>query len=119
MIAQDVTPNAVLLLCPVCGFDCVHPQRVEVFPVLGHVACVVTHQGVSIEPSDAAEAQRGISIELEFSCESGHVWTHELRFHKGATLIETTIVRDEATVKAQIDPETGTLPGDLTTIWRD
>jgi hypothetical protein len=96
------------LVCPVCSFEYVHLQSVEV------------DQGASIATVDAVgcrlEARakekighRGSLIRLQMWCESGHVFSQVFRFHKGMTFVRVDV--EEAV--------TGDELCSLPELWRD
>lgn len=74
-----------VVLCPVCGFECVHPVAVKIEPVHGDTMLYVNHDGIHAEVSRAASRVRGIQITTTFLCESGHQWDELRAFHKGIT----------------------------------
>lgn len=80
-----------IITCPACGCECVHPERVRVYPIGGDTEYEITRAGLQIGPSEAAARQRGASIVLNLACEEGHTWSEELRFHKGTTLHRTHV----------------------------
>lgn len=86
IFAPDLSGN-LRVVCPVCGFECIHPVRVRVFPVGGDTEYEITADGLSMGGSTAAEHQRGVSIVVGFVCENGDAFDVEFRFHKGATSI--------------------------------
>jgi hypothetical protein len=96
------------VVCPVCGYDCVHPISVAVEPVCGETRCLVDAFGVHVTPSDIINQVRGAVVTLAFLCEAGHQWSTRLEFRKGYTMAST--------IQGQ------TVEGAITyppTLWRD
>jgi hypothetical protein len=87
------------VLCPRCGFECVHPTGVVV-NAGGQVTCI-TSDGTSMLAASASG--RGVRIALEFWCENQHGFEWVLQFHKGITSMD-------------IKPSD---QSDCRTIWRD
>jgi hypothetical protein len=75
------------LKCPVCDFDCVHPEAVVVNA--GGVITIIEDQIPQITRGNPTG--RGVSIWLHFACENGHRWTERYQFHKGSTFKELVI----------------------------
>ncbi len=73
------------ILCPVCGWECVHPVALKAEPVSGDTIVYITSEGIRTIPSTAAQHVRGIRITTTFLCEEGHQWDEERAFHKGIT----------------------------------
>ena len=89
------------LVCPICGFEYVHPIGVKV--TREKETTEVTSKGISIH--EAENPGRGVIIELEFVCENGHHGVMGFKFHKGSTFVGYREL-----------PE---LEGKWETIWRD
>ncbi len=98
----------VPVLCPVCGWDYVHPVALKAEPVSGDTVVYINSGGIRTFVSTAAQQIRGIRITTTFLCEEGHQWDEERAFHKGVTSQEIRRGPDWA------EPEL--MP---TTIWRD
>jgi hypothetical protein len=96
------------VLCPVCGWDYVHPVALKAEPVSGDTVVYVNRGGIRTFVSRAPEAVRGIQITTTFLCEEGHQWDEERAFHKGIT--SQTISRGPNWEDPELMP---------TTIWRD
>ena len=93
------------MLCPVCGFECVHPIRVDVTsPGTKNGKVTVDNHGVHLDPTTQT-TERGCIIDMWFACESGHRFTYRFQFHKGHTLVE---------LRGRLDQDS-----DFDTIWRD
>jgi hypothetical protein len=73
------------ILCPVCGWECVHPVALKAEPVSGDTIVYITSEGIRTIPSTAAQHIRGIRLTTTFLCEEGHQWDEERAFHKGTT----------------------------------
>lgn len=76
------------LKCPVCGHENVTPTSVNVIGGIGKrdgIATRIDASGTAIY--GATPIERGVQIELTFSCECQHVFVYEFRFHKGQTLL--------------------------------
>lgn len=95
------------LVCPVCAFEYVHLQDVEVDQ--GALIATVDASGVRRGARDAEEiGHRGSIIRLRMWCESGHRFTQVFQFHKGMTFVRVD-VGDTATDGLCSLPE----------LWRD
>lgn len=95
------------LTCPVCAFEYVHLQSVEVDQ--GASIATVDASGCRLVGRDTAKiAQRGSLIRLRMWCESGHVFAQVFRFHKGMTFVRVDV---EDAVEDDI--------GSLDELWRD
>ena len=80
--------NYVSLKCPICGFNYVAPTDVKVIGGIGNISGIGTHidaAGTNVYATPAID--RGVLIELTFSCEGGHAFVYEFHFHKGETHI--------------------------------
>lgn len=75
--------NYAILQCPVCGFDYNHLTAVEVRGGIGHREGVGTRIDASGTRVFGTHVNRGVAVDLEFSCENGHDYTYTLEFHKG------------------------------------
>jgi hypothetical protein len=73
------------LLCPVCGWEYVHPTALKVEPVNGDTVVYINQEGIRTFATNVAERIRGIRITTTFLCEQGHTWDEERAFHKGIT----------------------------------
>ena len=71
------------LVCPICGFEFVHPISVRV--TREKETTEITGKGIFIR--DAENLGRGVIIELEYVCENGHHGIIRLRFYKGSTYV--------------------------------
>lgn len=91
-----------VLACPVCGFHCVHPEKVEVIQNKSRV--IVTKDGAQLVPHDEPVWNRGSVTVQWFWCEDGHHFAYEYAFHKGSVYVT---LRSEESV--------GTEPS----LWRD
>jgi len=85
-IGVDFTASDIVK-CPVCGYECVHPEGVVV-NAGGAITIIESETPWTIygEPTG-----RGVSIWLHFACEEGHRWTIRYQFHKGNTFKELVI----------------------------
>ena len=106
--------NAAQLLCPVCGWENVHPVALKAEPVSGDTVVYINAEGLRTFATNVAERIRGIRITTTFLCEEGHTWDEERAFHKGST--SQTLRRGPDWVDPGVDPELMLMP---TTIWRD
>lgn len=73
--------------CPVCDFDCVHPEAVVVNA--GGVITIIEDQIPWI--MHGAPTDYGVSIWLHFNCENGHRWAERYQFCQGGTYKEVVI----------------------------
>src|SRR5215208_7268629 len=73
------------VLCPVCGWENVHPVALKAEPVSGNTVVYINSEGLRTFASTAAQRIRGIRITTTFFCEESHTWDEERRFHKGST----------------------------------
>jgi hypothetical protein len=96
------------VICPVCGWEYVHPVALKAEPVCGDTVLYVNSEGLYTFASRAAETIRGIRITTTFLCEEGHQWDEERAFHKGIT--SQTVSRGPDHDGFELAP---------TTIWRD
>jgi hypothetical protein len=98
------------LTCPVCAFEYVHLQSVEVDQ--GTSIATVDAGGCRLAGRDVSEiGHRGSIIRLRMWCESGHRFTQVFRFHKGMTFVRVDVDDD-----AEADAEgIACLPE----LWRD
>ena len=97
-----------MVLCPICGWEYVHPVALKVEPVCGDTIVYINWEGLRTFATAAAERIRGIQITTTFLCEEGHQWDEERAFHKGITSQEMHRGPDWE------DPELIPM-----TIWRD
>ena len=103
---QNVIAGEELLLCPECGFHCIHPTCVKV--ATGKKMVSVDAEGTTIIRAPTPETIKAVNrrrarIYLEYICENGHHGIIVLQFRKGNTLVEHE-----------------KLPGsDKETLWRD
>ena len=100
------------VLCPVCGWENVHPVALKAEPVNGDTVVYINSEGLRTFATNVAERIRGIRITTTFVCEEGHQWDEERAFHKGTT--SQKMHRGPDWVDPRVDPEL--MP---TTIWRD
>ncbi len=98
------------LLCPVCGYEYVHPVALKAEPVSGDTVVYINSGGIRTCVSTAAQQIRGIRITTTFLCEEGHQWDEERAFHKGVTSQEIRRGPDLDWAESELMP---------TTIWRD
>jgi hypothetical protein len=98
------------VMCPVCGWGCIHPVALKVEPVNGDTIVYINSEGLRTFASAAAERFRGIRITTTFLCEEGHTWDEERAFHKGIT---------SQTVRRGPDPDWSEPELAPSTIWRD
>ena len=100
--------NEVVLICPVCGMDYVHPVGLTCHAAgARNTSLRVDAHGVSLDPHSAPMG-RGVTITLECLCESGHRFDYRFHFHKGQTFLEADVSKKELPFEEQ--PKT---------IWRD
>ena len=102
----DTIPTCEVLLCPVCGFECIHPLRVKV--AKGDSVTLVDAEETRVVKGDTAESrkarsERGARIILEYLCESGHHGNIIFQFHKGNVFVEHEV----------LEP-----PSEWNTLWR-
>jgi len=88
--STDIIIDNEILLCPVCGCECVHPMKVKV--ATSSKVVVVEPKRVQVIEAETAETreakqERGARITLEYHCENGHHGNLVLQFHKGYTLV--------------------------------
>ena len=93
--SRNIFPMLEVLVCPVCGFECVHPLSVKV--VTGNTVTTVDSEGTHLVKGETAEtrkalSERGVRIILEYYCESGHHGNIILQFHKGNTFVEDEVL---------------------------
>ncbi len=97
------------VLCPICGWEYVHPVALKAEPVSGDTVLYVNGDGIRTYPTTIAErGVRGIRITTTFLCEQGHQWDEERAFHKGVTI--QTVRRGPDWEDAEMMPAT---------LWRD
>lgn len=78
------------LVCPVCAFEYVHLQSVEVDQ--GASVATIDAAGCRLNAQEAEKIEhRGSLIRLRMWCESGHVFTQVFRFHKGMTFVRVDV----------------------------
>lgn len=76
------------LLCPVCGFEYVHPVGLTCQSAgRANTRLRVDAEGIHQDPLSSPSG-RGVRITVEFLCESGHRFDYSFQFHKGWTFIE-------------------------------
>lgn len=83
------------ILCPVCGSDRTYPWALRCNPAGqqgGEVT--ITDQGIQHDHLVAPEG-RGVAIEIDLACESGHVFAAKFHFHKGRTTLSQLFLYDE------------------------
>ena len=83
--------GAEALLCPICGFEYVHPAAIEVSTGNYHIR--IDSNGLKLVNAETAETRearckRGVRIYFEYVCENGHHGFIILQFRKGNLLIE-------------------------------
>jgi len=106
IVDMDFYLGQACLKCPFCGFQCNHPTRVRV--VQKPLAVDVTADNVVVREGEVAGYGRGSTIELEFYCENGHLWTLQMHFHKGVVFLEA--------IGKEVDPPLDPVPKEF---WRD
>ena len=86
------TPGELILLCPNCGSNMIHPVAVDVVPAGKHGGSVtITADGFHVDKS-REPIGRGVAIALSFVCEDGCAFKYELHFHKGSTSMNTHVL---------------------------
>ncbi|GEM_PF-3454773 len=97
-------PDGNQKLCPYCGFDYVHLERIEeLHPTDDCSAYRVTtkHDGntvsVAASVTPIKTSFRGRGVCLTYSCEEGHVWTEIQGFHKGFLFVDVQRQPDRET----------------------
>ncbi len=92
------------LVCPVCGYDYIHPVKVTCNPA-GAAGGAISIDSKGFHWSKGPKPLgRGVHLELTFGCECDHRFTYSLQFYKGQTFVE------------KASEECG---ADWNTIWRD
>jgi len=97
------------MLCPVCGWDYVHPIGIDCWSpgsAKGHVK--IDDNGIHIS-ADGAGSGRGVRFAFSFTCEAGHLFSYDMQFHKGNTTVKR-LVNQISTSDTDNGPRT---------IWRD
>ena len=93
IIVSENANRKTRLVCPVCGFDYVHPIGITCAPtentggtlkVIGDVISWNGHADV---------------VTLKFFCEDGHHFEYQLQFHKGATLLTVSATNSDDQVR--------------------
>ncbi len=75
------------MACPVCGDEYVHPVRLACWsPGTANGLVVIDSDGLTVDPH-APPMDRGVTIDLTFVCEQGHLFQYRLHFHKGNTFV--------------------------------
>lgn len=89
-ISLDFSLDKPCLACPICGDNNIHPTGIVCRPPGGNGLGMlrVDAEGIHLDPTTPPHG-RGVNIALEFHCEQGHAFTHELQFHKGQTYVTT------------------------------
>lgn len=82
--------DSEFVLCPVCGFDCVHIVNVSVLSgdddYVSNAVVISSLNNVGFLNSlKTYNRNRNLSVLTEFICEAGHGWSEYLAFHKGST----------------------------------
>ena len=83
--------------CPVCDFDYVHIEKIEVHPV-DDKTITISMSGLNVSKEKSIEPliqnQRGTVIIITYNCEEGHRWEYKQQFHKGMTFHEINRLDD-------------------------
>jgi len=74
-----------VLLCPICGFEYIHPLKVKVST---HQKTVIIDAESFHFSEDKMAVRRSGRIVIEYACEDGHHGNIILQFHKGNTFVE-------------------------------
>jgi hypothetical protein len=79
-----------VLVCPVCGFEYVHPPKVKV--AAQNQTIIIEANELRVMQCETAETlqaqqERGARIILEYQCENGHHGDLILQYRKGNTLV--------------------------------
>jgi hypothetical protein len=93
--------KSIDLKCSGCGFEYIHPVKVE---VIGERTTTITNQGIEDKVSQELPG-RGVQIRITFQCEDGCEYDHSYHFYKGNT---TLVVTKHGKYEEQLE-----------TIWRD
>ena len=73
--------------CPDCGFEYVHPVELSCNPAgVSDQSIRVDAHGIHIA-KPTAPFGRGVVISIGFTCENGHAFDIDYRFHKGQTFL--------------------------------
>jgi len=93
--AKNIFPGLEVLVCPVCGFECMHPLKVKV--ATGHSMTTVDSKGTHRSKGESPEtrkalSERGTRIILEYCCENNHHGNIILQFHKGNLFVEDEVL---------------------------
>ena len=80
------------LTCPVCDGGQIHICGVRVSQ--GETVATITHEQVETAPTIKPVMRRGSTVLLHFWGECGHEFAYRLRFHKGATFVESMYRED-------------------------
>lgn len=88
-VGLSVSPDVLregdgVLLCPVCGFECVHPIGV----VINAGGDITAIDSTGRRTSSGRPAGRGVRIAHRFACEDGHEFGIAFHFNKGSTVVE-------------------------------
>ena len=76
------------VFCPLCGFEYVHINSIEVNR--GGQVVTISHDNIELSIGD--NSKRGAVIKTILFCENGHTWEHTLTFHKGVVEVRKTII---------------------------
>jgi hypothetical protein len=91
--------HELLLLCPICGHNCVHQSEITIYQRKQEDALIVKTVANSaittIEISDEAHGRRD-SLEIDFWCECSCYFTVLILQHKGETYIDVINIVDGA-----------------------
>lgn len=89
---KTIFPDFEVLLCPVCGFEYIHPISVRI--ATGEYDTIIDQDGQRTvwkptPETNKAESKRGVRIFIEYVCENGgHHGYLIFQFHKGNTFVE-------------------------------
>ena len=81
--------SGVILCCPVCGFEYIHPLSISV--ITKPITTTIDSKGTRIYPTTKEQMKnlgKGVRIEMEYYCENGHHGKIIFQFHKGQTFME-------------------------------
>lgn len=77
-------PERMVVCCPVCGCDHIHPERVTVDQ--GNARSIVIRDSTAVVA--AKPQRRGSVVVLRFWCEHGHGFEYQYEFGKGQVACE-------------------------------
>lgn len=90
--------NAWKLVCPVCGYEYIHITAITCMRCTDETT--ITNQKILIKQSQ--NKTRGVTITLQYCCESGHNGKITLQFHEGCVYLTHRVLKETEAIQKDI-----------------